>query len=329
MVRPATPSGSADRVLDTRAPRKGEDYQCAIGDYFKTIDIYDSAGKWIGQRDESWCYGDTLPATKVPAGGSVDVGSGARPGEGILVNATAVEPVAPGYLNVRNPAAQWDANSSVNHGTGGAVANEVFVQPDAQGKFSVSTFSKTHIILDILGYTAPNMVRPATANGSADRVLDTRQSMRGPDYQCAAGERADYYKVISYPDGSQMTVGMCYGDTLPASKVPAGGSVCVDTDARPGEGILVNATAVEPVAPGYLNVRNPAAQWDANSSVNHGTGGAVANEVFVQPDAQGNFCVSTYSSSHVILDILGYTAPNMVRPATPSGSADRVLDTRQ
>jgi hypothetical protein len=263
---------------------------------------------------------------KVPAGGSVCVDTDARPGEGILVNATAVEPEAPGYLNVRNPAAQWDANSSVNHLTGGAVANEVFVQPDAQGKFSVSTFSKTHIILDILGYTAPNMVRPATPSGSADRVLDTRTPRKGEDYECAI---PDYKVIVDYPDGSQEFKGMCYGKTLPATKVPAGGSVCVDTDARPGEGILVNATAVEPEAPGYLNVRNPAAQWDANSSVNHLTGGAVANEVFVQPDAQGNFCVSTYSSTHIILDILGYTAPNMVRPASVNGSADRVLDTRQ
>ena len=133
--------------------------------------------------------------------------------------------------------------------------------------------------------------RAANADNSSQRILDTRTST-GP--------------------------------------IPAGTSVCVDTDAAPGEAVVVNATAAKSSQRGFLNVypEGSTAAPDANSSLNFRPDANIANGLVVPAGTDGRICVFANQSTQALLDVAGYLTPDTFIPRNPDGSADRVLDTR-
>jgi hypothetical protein len=58
--------GLVSEAADSDTPEAHADYRCAVADYYVTVDIYDAAGNWIGQRDEGWCYGSPSPTPTNP-----------------------------------------------------------------------------------------------------------------------------------------------------------------------------------------------------------------------------------------------------------------------
>lgn len=75
--------GIASEVADSDTPEAYADYRCAVADYYITVDIYDAAGNWIGQRDEGWCYGSPSPTPTNPpnnGGGNTGGSSGGSGG---------------------------------------------------------------------------------------------------------------------------------------------------------------------------------------------------------------------------------------------------------
>ena len=109
-------------------------------------------------------------------------------------------------------------------------------------------------------------------------------------------------------------------------KISANGTRCVNTDAQGDELVFANVTVTQGEGSGFINAHSPNANGLANSTQNH-QGNSIANATLINQE-NGRVCVTANKATHAILDIVGYVDGSVVRSATPSGQADRVLDTR-
>lgn len=220
------------------------------------------------------------------------VGNGIE-GQTLFVNATAAGADGRGFLNFYPDGATSapDANSAINYVAGRNIANSVLVTLGAEGRLCVYSSNSTHIVLDSAGGVTADDFRAANADLSAQRILDTRSSS-GP--------------------------------------IAAGASVCVDTDAAPGEAVVLNATAAKSSQRGFLNVypAGATAAPDANSTLNFRPDANIANGLIVPAGTDGRICVFANQSTQAVLDVAGYLTAGTFVPFNPDGSADRVLDTR-
>lgn len=112
---------------------------------------------------------------------------------------------------------------------------------------------------------------------------------------------------------------------LPVTTTPPAGATAA----------LVNLTATDATAPGYLTLESCGAQPAgprSTSSLTYAAGEAVATLAIVPLDADGRFCIYRASAVHSVVDVLGFlvdaddagTRARWLDPATPT----RVLDTR-
>lgn len=97
--------------------------------------------------------------------------------------------------------------------------------------------------------------------------------------------------------GGKLTGGGTRTVTLPASAVPANAT-----------GVLVNVTATEGAAPGYLKVWSATGATPTASAINYGTGENVANAMTVSIPPSRQLKVYAHSSVHVILDVTGFVS---------------------
>jgi hypothetical protein len=263
-MRPANLDGSAARLLDTR----------------RGLDI--TSGQ------------------KVPDNGDVCIETDAQEGETVVATVTVTEPKSAGWINARHPEAPREANSTVNYASGQTIANTTIINPNETGNVCFYTTSETHLVVDVAGYLASGTTRPANADGSARRILDTRQAN-------------------SPTNGDKL-------DSLMVSPPPFG--VCIETDAQEGETVVATITATEPDADGWFNGRKPNASPNSNSNLNYRKDQTIANTTFITPSTTGEVCLTTYARSHAVIDVIGYLGVGIVRPAKADGSAERFVDTR-
>lgn len=170
------------------------------------------------------------------------------------------------------------------------VANGVTVTTGAESNICIYSSATTHIIIDVVGAVQNEEFRPANADGSAARVLNTRTTS-----PFLAGERR-----------------------------------CVATAAQAGESVVLNATAAGASANGFLNVFSSSATADPtlNSTVNFRAGANVANGTIVPAGADGQVCGYSSGATQVLIDVAGYLKPGVFVPLNADGSATRVLNTR-
>ena len=86
---------------------------------------------------------------------------------------------------------------------------------------------------------------------------------------------------------------------------------------------MLNLTATDSAAGGFLTAYPCAGGVPATSSVNYAPGAVTANFVVVEPDADGDVCVFSLARTHVVVDLLGTTGA-----AFTGGTPQRLLDTR-
>ena len=89
-------------------------------------------------------------------------------------------------------------------------------------------------------------------------------------------------------------------------------------------GVMLNLTAVDTEAPGFLTAYPCDTGVPATSSLNDAPGTVTANFVVVEPDADGEICVFSLSSTHLVVDLLGTTGTMF-----EGGMPTRLLDTRE
>jgi hypothetical protein len=188
----------------------------------------------------------------------------------VTLNVTAVEPNAPGYLTVFPCGVNVPGTSTLNYVVSDIVPNSATVGVGTAGSVCVSSYAPTHFLVDITGYFEP-VVAGATFTGvTNDRLIDTRK-----------------------------TVKLAANGIL---NVSVAGRSGVPTDAK---AVVVNVTAVESDAPGYLTVFPCGQAVPKTSSVNYKAKQIVANNVTVGVGG-GSVCVYSYAPTNVIVDVTGY-----------------------
>ncbi|MCU1399341.1 MAG: hypothetical protein JWN62_2450 [Acidimicrobiales bacterium] len=251
---------------------------------------------------------DTRQGTKPVAGSTTSVlvlGVNGIPTSGVtavVLNITATEATAPGYVSVFPTGQAQPVVSSLNlEYAGETIPNLVTVPIGADGTVSLFTQSGTHLIADISGY-----YRPFTDQKSGrfipltpTRLLDTRTG----GTPLAAQKSTDL--VVTNVGG-----------------VPSAASA-----------VVVNVTATDALDAGYVTV------WPAgiarpvvsNLNISH-AGETIPNLVIVPVGAGGAISLFSQSGTHLVVDITGYytdgSAPaskvGLFAPVVPR----RLLDTR-
>lgn len=206
----------------------------------------------------------------------------------VVLNVTAVSPTAPGYVTVFPAGRARPTASNLNFVTGQTIANQVIVDLGPTGAIAIYTSARSNIIVDVAGYF------PSTrsfAGVTPTRLLDTRSSDAVP----AAGST------------TQVKVAGVAG-------VPA----------RTAKAVVLNVTAVSPMASGYLSVY-PGGNRPGASNVNYRPGQNIAGLVVAKVATDGTVTVYTAAKTHLIVDVLGWVpSESSIRPIYPT----RLLDTR-
>ena len=239
--------------------------------------VADVAG-WVGVDGDGFMaesphrVADTRDGTggrdiPLPAGVTVAIPLAVAPGTtAAVVNVTAADPVADGYLTVHACGTAPGATSNVNMTRGRAAGALAIAQVDAAGRMCVTSSVATDVAVDRTGEFTDRGGRPITLRPPV-RVVDTRM---------AAAPAA----------GGRVTV------PLPA---PAGALAAV-----------VNITATQEGAAGYVTA-HPCDQTEpATSNVNYGVDDDISNLAVVRLAGDGTLCLTTSARAHLVADLSGW-----------------------
>ena len=250
-----------------------------------------------------------VPRRPLAAGARLDVpvaGRGGVPATGadsVVLNVTATNTTAAGFLTVYASGGPWPGSSNLNWAAGRTIANLVTVPLGGNGMVSVlNGAGQTDVTFDVEGWYGP-AATPANAGLfnalTPARLLDTR-STGGP---VAAGQTRNLQ--VTGRGG------------VPAAGVSA---------------VVMNVTATDGTASSYLTVFPAGSARPASSNLNFTAGQQLPNRVIVPVGAGGQ--VSIFNAAgrvNVVVDINGWFT-NAASTAGGSRFAtiapQRILDTR-
>jgi hypothetical protein len=220
---------------------------------------------------------DTRSGPAPGAGAVIDLqvgGVGPVPATGVsavVLSLTATESAGPGFVTVWPTGTPRPLASALNAATAGAtVSNQVTVPLGADGKVSIFTQSGAHLIADVAGYYVAGRGFNAL---TPTRILDTRDGVK--------------------PVGGQ-TVSL---NVLGRAGVPASGVGFV----------VLNLTATEATAPGYVSAWPGGAQRPLTSVLNLSEAGQTrANAVFAPVGADGTVALYSQSGTDLVVDVTGW-----------------------
>ena len=223
--------------------------------------------------------------TKQPPLTPLVVNVGTPPGAPVVLSLTAVDADGAGWARAA-PCDSTNTTSTVNFDDAAPVPNVAVVVPAADGTVCITSSVATHLIVDrFMQFTPDGGVDVVTPA----RVLDTREG---------AGTRVPSDGFVRL---EAATLGVTPGTT----------------------GVMLNLTVTDAVAPGFLTAYPCAGGRPPTSNLNYVAGEVVANFVVVQPDVDGDICIYTLSSTHIVVDLMGTTSAGFT-----GGAPQRLLDTR-
>lgn len=235
------------------------------------------------------------------------VGLGASPAT-VVLNVAVTETGGPGFVTVFPCGVQRPTASNLNHLAGQTVPNLVIAKVGAAGRVCVYTLAATHLVVDVSGSLPAASFTPL---GAPQRVVDTR-----PD----GGGTADgaYDAEGAQPERSTL-------------ELPLGDRVGVPADAS---AVMLNVTAVTPLAPGFITAHPRGSKRPTASNVNYLSEQFVANSVVARLGVDGNVCLFTLASTHLVVDVAGFlTGPPppdtgghcpATNPTTPNAHPDLI-----
>jgi hypothetical protein len=198
----------------------------------------------------------------------------------VAINVTAVNPTAGGYLTVWPSSRDQPYASNLNFAAGQTVPNLVVVPVGTDGKIKIFNGSSgaVDLLVDVAGYyldgnpTAAGTLGPLTPA----RILDTRGG------------------------------GALGGGTALALKVTGRGGV----PASGVSAVMVNVTAVSPMADGFVTAWPSGTNLPTASNLNFVRSRDVANLAIVPVGADGKLMLFNGSTAPVDLlaDVVGYIA---------------------
>jgi hypothetical protein len=215
-----------------------------------------------------------------------------------VVNLTAVDACAPGYLTAYACGTDVPVASNVNYDRGATRANLALVVLGQDRHLCVYSYATTDVVVDVSGWLATDQgwrYQPLTPS----RLIDTR----------------DAYRALSTVTG----------------KRAAGSTTGVTVMAWPGApmapaAVLVNVTAVDADGPGFVTVSACSGGPPGVSNLNIDKGHAVANLAATTVAGDGTICVYTSTAMQIVVDLEGWfsSAGTLMAPQTPQ----RIVDTR-
>jgi hypothetical protein len=262
-------------------------------------------GRYVDTRDAGDTFDDIAQgAGKRPRASIYTVqfaGRGAIPStaRGVVANVTAVGATGNGFVTAFDCALPRPNASSLNHTAGVNLGNEVIISLNAAGEACFYTSATVHLTVDVVGYIG---VASKYVPVTPARILETRS-----DNVTFDGE------------------GEGEGRTL------AGGEFSIRVGDRAGvpddaAAAIINVTAVGAGGNGFVTVHPCASPRPTTASLNYVAGVNRANELIAPLDADGDICIFTRTSIHVLVDVVGYI-PSFASGYTASAPA-RFLDTR-
>ncbi len=215
----------------------------------------------------------------------------------VALNVTVTGPTAPGFLTAWPGGTSRPTASNLNFQSGQTIANMVTAKIGTNGSINISTNQGCpNIIIDIAGYYAGGTPGGGGFVGiTPTRVLDTRSN------------------------------GPCVSTTKRTLKIAGTSGVPADASS-----LVLNVTATEPTAAGYLTVWPTGQVRPTASNLNFTSGQTIPNMVTVKVGATGSIdLVTNQGCPHVIVDVAGYYRGGL---ATAGGFVGltpvRALDTR-
>jgi hypothetical protein len=251
-------------------------------------------------------------AGKLGPGQAIDLqvtGRGGVPADAgsVVLNVTATEPTASGFLTLYPTGTATPTASNLNFVPGQTVPNLVVTKLGTNGRVRILNSSgTTHVVADVMGWyddifaTFPNVpAGGARQRGlSPTRILDTRTN--------------------AAPLGSGATRSIQFAglNGIPANATAA----------------IVNVTVTEPTSSGFVTVYPTGASRPVASNLNFTPSLTVPNLVVVKVGAGGKIDLfNSLGSTHLVVDAVGYFEP--VSQLLGGGEMNalppsRILDTR-
>ena len=197
----------------------------------------------------------------------------------VALNVTVTEPDGAGYATVFPCGTEPPTASNLNYTSGLTVANLVISKIGLDGAVCVYTQMGTQLVADVNGYFPADTTFTAL---DPARLLDTRADRPTIDGLAAGGGIA--------PLGS-VTV------------VHVGGRGGVPVDATT---VVLNVTATEPDAAGYVTVYPCGIEAPLASNLNFVQGQTVPNASITKIGSNGDICVYSSQATHLVADVTGY-----------------------
>lgn len=243
----------------------------------------------------------------------------------VAVNVTVVRPGVAGVgIAHAAGATPLSVSSLVNFPAGGLVSNSMVTRVSADGRlrleFRAATAASTHVVIDVQGWFSTSSYRGVDGVESDDE--------RGGRLIPTPGGRA-------FDSGARLAAGT-------TTRVVVRGATTVNEstprvlvpDSADVIGVLVNLTAVSPLADGWLAAAGdlPAGGLFATSNVNLRAGETRAVAAFVAVGADGAIRIRNSAAMRVVVDVLGYVERRLDDTRTgrvvPLATPYRVWDTR-
>jgi hypothetical protein len=186
---------------------------------------------------------------------------------------------APGHITAYPCTANPPTASHLNYVAGTTRPNELVAKLSADGFICLYTHASTHLIVDVVGYLEPT---DAFTSMTPERYADSRNQ---PTFD------GNYRNTGPIAGGTSWKIKIAGRGTIPASATTA----------------VINVTAVAPQAAGHLTVYPCTADVPNASHVNYQPGDVRPNEVIAKLSDDGYICVYTHATTHLILDVTGFT----------------------
>lgn len=195
-----------------------------------------------------------------------------------VLNVTAVDAAAPGFLTVWPCDSSRPSTSNVNYVRGAATPNAVVTALSASGTVCVFASNPTNVIIDVFGEFNPD---DYAAMYSPARLMETRAGLATTDGQ---------FNELGKSAAGQETTVMIAG---------RGGMAAATSTA------ILNVTVDSPEVAGYVTVYACGTARPPVSNVNYATGQTVPNLVVTKLSTTGTVCIYTNTRTHVIVDVFG------------------------
>jgi hypothetical protein len=278
------PAAAADDIPTTTVSYSATDVQPLVPS--RLLDTREGNGAPVGKVGPD----STIDLQVAGRGGVPAVGVGA-----VVLNVTATEPTADGYVTVFPTGIAHPLASNLNLTAHQTVPNLVVVKVGVGGR--VSLFNQqgaTHLIVDVSGWFPEGSgLRPVAPT----RVLDTRDGTGAP--------------VGSIGPGSTAHLQIAGRAGLPAAGVGA---------------VVLNVTVTEPTQSGFITAYPSGTPQPLASNLNFTSGLTVPNLVITKVGADG--AVDLFNSAgqtQLVADVAGwFPASSALRAIEPV----RLLDTR-